>query len=316
MSDSSRMMGYSVAIRSAGNAEYLDNTLASLAKQTPLPSEVVLVLPHGVEYQDKQGLPVVVHHAKACMIGQRDAAVLACSREVIVVMDDDILLDSPTALMEMIRLLEDKDLDVVVPYPRGLYPSGLNKMLRALFLVCVPGVFKKELKHLPSGGFRYPSGLSPGETCPADGGVGALFCVRNSFISKHHIVGDEDFKKLEFPSREDGCYFQILGGHGARMLMTGSCPFTHIGVTHRRTKGRWHACGYGIVVTDYLFWKKYIFPRRAAVLSIPAFAWASLGRIVLNMLRCARHRTIAPMLGMAKGYVDLVTGNWKFSRHG
>ena len=302
---------YSVAIRSAGNAEYLDRTLGSLARQVPAPGEVVLVLPHGKDYAETHGLPLKVVHAPASMIGQRDESVAACTHEAIVVMDDDIEFDVPDALANMIDLFHREKLDAVSPHTPGAYPSGLHRWVTATFLISVPCFFRKRLRHICSGGYLYPMHLEPGETCPADGGIGQLFMVRRSFVQRHGITGDPDLKKVRYSFRDDGAYFQAMVMKGARIRMTGACPFTHFGIGHRKTNEQRAVYAYTTVVCNHIFWKKYIYPRKPKVLSIPAYAWSCVGYGVIALLKCVRRRTLKPLGGLLKGYAAMFSGSWR-----
>ncbi|MBP3763009.1 MAG: glycosyltransferase [Bacteroidales bacterium] len=109
---------YSIVIRTLGNTgEKYHRMLEAIGRQTVVPQEVLVVIPHGYELDHRLGTERIVRSEKG-MVTQRVAGINEAVGDYLLVLDDD--LDFPPDFAEKLHnTLQARQLDCVLSFCRG-----------------------------------------------------------------------------------------------------------------------------------------------------------------------------------------------------
>ncbi len=298
---------YTAAIRSVGDNDLLQQTLASLAQQTIPPGEIVLAIPDDTSPWRVSDPLVRFVGAQRGMVTQRAAGLRAASLPLVLLLDDDIVLE-PRAVETLLEPLQRGRADCAVPYWPELWPQpGLRRRLNAFWGIAVPRR-RGGIDYTPGGGYYYPLTEPPPEGWATRGGAGAVIAVSGAFAIARGALGDQDLQQVSiYALREDAALIYSWHRAGGRCLMVPGVRFRHLGGTTRQSPQRAYFAYLAQVHNQILFWRKYIDPewKRHSLGSLRArssLAWYLLGIVFFAGCAAIRGRTLKPLRGALAGF--------------
>jgi len=297
---------YSVALRSVRDNALLRRTLASLAQQSVLPREIVIVIPLDVAPWPVEWDCVRFVQAPRGMVTQRAAGIRSVRHRLTLLMDDDIVL-SHDAAQRLLRALVEQQADCVVPYWReGWGGSRTARLLNAFWGIAVPRN-AGGIEYLPGGGYYYPLTEPPLKGWPTLGGAGALIGVNRDFALAAGATGDTGLQAISpYALHDDGAL--ILSWHqgGGTCLMIPGIKFEHLGGTTRLAPDRFYMAYQSLAYNHWYFWRAYLKPDFSRDPLGVVWARFSLchyltGIACYALLISLRSRTMQPIRGFVSG---------------
>jgi glycosyltransferase involved in cell wall biosynthesis len=298
---------YSVALRSVRDNPFLRRTLASLAGQTLIPDEVVIVIPRDVDPWCLDWDAVRFVQAERGMVTQRSAGILSARNRLTLLLDDDVVL-APDAAKLLIRALEGQQAHCVVPFwPEAWGENRAARLLNAWSGIAVPRS-AGGIEYLAGGGFYYPTSEPPAEGWRTCGGSGAVIGIDRDFAVAAKATGDPALQVISsYAMHEDGALILTWHQRGGKCLMIPGVKFEHLGGTTRLAPDRLYMSYQAQVYNHWYFWRSYLKPDASAGAVGALRALLSLGRYYLGiacyaLLFSLRKGSWQPILGFTSGF--------------
>jgi len=293
---------YSVAIRTRGYSEKLEQTLVSLWRQSIKPSEIVIVLPYGVDSWKVDGYDNVVRFAygKKGMITQRKIGIIETKYDYLLLLDDDIVFESNKAIESLFLALFNYEATCVIPFSPDSIPHGFKRIIYRIFGIAIP-TKGRDLIYLPSSGQYYPCKVDLSIPYFIEGGLGRCIAVKRKFLIEHDLYGDESLEDIPYPLREDGAFIFSIVLSGGKAIMIDAGSYKHL--TEKIDPNRLFYSYEASIANNYLFWRKYVLPRyNYSFYSKVAFTWLLVGNVLLALLSSALYKNSAPIKGVFRGF--------------
>ncbi len=302
-----RVLGYSVAIRSVRDNDFLRRTLGSLQEQTILPQEIVIAIPADVQPWDigEWCASVRFVQAERGMVSQRAAGIVAATSDFLLLLDDDVVLAPNVAEVLLQAMCENQAACVVPCWMEGWPRKQFVKSLMAFWGVAIPQA-TGGIHYTAGGGYYYPQ-QEPTVPWDTQGGSGAVILVSRNFCLAHKCLGDMSLQEFSvYALRDDGAFIVDIFQKGGRCLMVGGTGFLHLGGTTRLDPSRLKMAYTAQIYNHYLFWKNYIKPQHtrslaARVWARLAFCWYLTGMMVFGGLASVQGKSLQPIFGMCMG---------------
>jgi glycosyltransferase involved in cell wall biosynthesis len=233
-------MRLSAVICSYGRPDVLDDTVASLLRQTTLPQEILIVCPSAdhVRVRTLQRLRVRLLLSKRGLTIQRNCALDNLGdADVVAFIDDDMeLCDSYFA--NMLRLFA-QDTELIVASGRMLADGGrADSITREQALALCASA---------EGAAQDPAPLA---TLPLDYGYGCNLIVRASVARKNRF--DERLALYAWLEDSDFSYHCTLGKKSPVINLSAQC--VHLGWRGSRISGL--KMGYSQIINPFYLWQK------------------------------------------------------------
>jgi hypothetical protein len=302
---------YTAVVRSTGQNRYLDQLLGSLRDQTRPPDEVVIAIPRDVEPWPVTDPHVRFVHADRGMVSQRAEGILAAKNEHLLILDDDIVLDS-TGAATLMDALVSRGAVCVIPYSTATWPEGGVK--RWAYAFCGIAIPRRAggVEYTAGGGYYYPLTAPPREGWTTRGGSGMVMALDRRFAIEKQALGDRELEKLSrYALREDGIFALRVVQSGGRCLLIPGVTYVDLGTSRHLSPGSLRTRYRAQIENHHYFWRHYIRPGYAS--SFSGRCWASLsvawylaGVCVLALAASLRVRTPEPLRGVASGLATVL----------
>jgi len=292
-------LGLSVAICTKDRPEVLRETLETLWRQSRLPDELVVIddgrLDVGpvAEAALAKGVAFVYHNKsdRPGLALSRRAAVEKSSREIILFLDDDVLLDKSyiAAIMDVFEADTERRIGGCTGVLKGFCYRPFQMALLRLFAMDDPRREGRMLKNFLGVLVRDIEQPTEVEWLPG--------C--NMAYRREALEGVEIPTYLEHYSAGEDRVISYQVGRRWRLVATPAARLVHRRVPASRIGGR--ARGFQEIFYNYLHFRRFMpqdFAHRAA------FARLCLGYLVINALRLDWRR----LIGNLEGIGAIVTG--------
>lgn len=292
---------YSAVIRAIGYGPYIERLLQNLTTQSLPPSEIIIVLPHGVPlWQSPQEIRFA--YSPKGMISQRAEGIKIARYPYVLLLDDDIIFQDELAAEKLFTEMLKHNAVLAIPYSPEAAPQGIiRKFVYALFGIAIP-TSKRHLGYAATGGFFYPRNPSFDKPYTTEGGRGACVAADRNFLMKYSIFGDSDLEKIPYALRDDAALVLNVVLHGGKAVLVGGVSYTHLGGDRRLTPSRLYWSWVAMIYNHWIFWRKYIRRRyRFPVIPIVALSWYVIGVCLLAFLSALNHKNVKPIVGVIQG---------------
>ena len=276
-------ISYSVVIRTLGNTgEKYNRLLQSIAKQTVVPKEIIVVIPYGYDLDYKLGNERIVYCEKG-MVTQRAIGIQQASSEYMLVVDDD--LEFPIDFVERVyEYLMEYQLDCALCF--GGY--DVTKEVRSISFKEKMNNFLKRVRGAYTGQSFISNRKSPffdkitvtaGHKTYANGGVNGCryaqtgcfqcFFVKTKTAQDVHLEEEkwlEDGSISRYAAYDDAVYFYKLFLQGGKIAYADNTDYAHLDAAiGRQSKDKVTAKRirlYTIAKNRTIFWYKFIWQQR------------------------------------------------------
>jgi len=305
------MDNYTVVIRSVNNSEKFKKTIESVCAQSISADEIIICIPNdAIEWSVAHSNVKFVHSTKG-MVSQRFEGIFASKNKYILLLDDDIDLDTDVA-KKMLHEMERNKVQCIVPYWPELWPKSLfSKIFLSVWGIAIPKA-SGGIQYTPSGGFFYPTTNENVHCVETEGGNGAVLLIDKDFLIAKKIEPDFELELVSpYAAREDAAFIMSFIKQGGKALMVSGLMFQHLEGTTKSVSNADFIRIKGQVVNQFLFWRKYIFPRYKnnlfnSILSILCLFWHYIGFFVISLLLSLRKTSHLPISGFFSGIFNLI----------
>ncbi|MDO5394820.1 MAG: hypothetical protein Q4F07_02515 [Bacteroidales bacterium] len=232
--------GYSIAIRTLGTSpDSLKKELESIYSQTVLPRKVVIYIAHGYPLPDFRVGDEIYIPVRKGMVAQRALQYHEIDSEYIMMLDDDVVLDSDAAA-RMLSTLTENGLDAVVADVFMNHRLSSGQKIVAFVTNGVRPMFcgKKATRVYSSGAFGYINNPKS-EWYPTESGAGPASLWKKSSWLKLHIEDELWMDRLGFAYGDDQLIFNKAYKNGLKTGMLFNSGCTHMDA--KSTSGQYHA---------------------------------------------------------------------------
>lgn len=306
---------YSAVIRTTGYSQELEMLVESLSNQTIKPAEILLCLPFSVAPFSLKHFNTITRfvYSKKGAVSQRKEGILNAKYSYLLLLDDDIVFTSNNAVENLFVSLLNNNAEASIPYAADAYPTGIKKIIYAIFGIAVPTSKRRFISYLPSGGSYYPDKPDFKEPYIVEGGLGRCVATVREFLLKNSIFGDPELEKIPYAIREDGSFIYSISTAGGKTIMIDSAPYKHLGEVRASTTDRLYYSYEASVFSNYIFWRNSIRKRyKNKIIATLAFIWSMIGYVVLSLLSSVSRRSLMPFKGMVRGFIDLFSKARKY----